>query len=403
MQRGFTLIELLVVIAVVAVLSVAVVVTLNPTELLKQARDSTRISDLVAINKALGIMQAQSGTVAFGDTDTAYISIPDSDAGCANLGLGSGYTCAAAAAVQGTAGSGWIPVNFSLLGSETPLSVLPLDPVNSTTSGTYYLYQVGANGMWKLSATLESVKFAAQAANDGGTNAGRIERGTDLAIEDPGDATVPGNPILWLAADHITGYTDGQEMTSWADSGTFGNNATAMTALTLEPTYETNRINGLPSVNFASGGYFQLGNLMNGLTGAEVFHVLRIPTEGVTNGFTTFGTGTQLNTYSYFGSIYDDFGSTLRYNAGNPPGVLTDWRIYNVSASSSWEARIDGSVLATQPTNTFAYRTNPRIGYSMGGGLPWDGELAELVLYSAPLSSSERQDVLDYLQAKYAL
>ena len=52
LKKGFTLIELLIVIAILAVLSVAVVLVLNPAELLKQARDSTRISDMAAINSA---------------------------------------------------------------------------------------------------------------------------------------------------------------------------------------------------------------------------------------------------------------------------------------------------------------------------------------------------------------
>src|SRR3989338_10096227 len=50
---GFTLIELLVVIAIVAVLSVVVVLALNPAELLRQARDSNRISDLATLKSAL--------------------------------------------------------------------------------------------------------------------------------------------------------------------------------------------------------------------------------------------------------------------------------------------------------------------------------------------------------------
>jgi len=56
--RGFTLIELLVVIAILAVLAVAVVVVLNPAELIKQARDTTRISDLAALNSAISLYLA---------------------------------------------------------------------------------------------------------------------------------------------------------------------------------------------------------------------------------------------------------------------------------------------------------------------------------------------------------
>ena len=50
MKKGFTLIELLIVIAILAVLGVTVTLVLNPAELLRQGRDSTRISDLSSIN-----------------------------------------------------------------------------------------------------------------------------------------------------------------------------------------------------------------------------------------------------------------------------------------------------------------------------------------------------------------
>ncbi len=44
-RESFTLIELLVVIAILAVLATAVVLVLNPSQLLAQGRDSTRLSD----------------------------------------------------------------------------------------------------------------------------------------------------------------------------------------------------------------------------------------------------------------------------------------------------------------------------------------------------------------------
>ncbi len=52
-SSAFTLIELLVVIAVIAILSVVVVLSLNPGELLRESRDTTRISDLDTLNRAL--------------------------------------------------------------------------------------------------------------------------------------------------------------------------------------------------------------------------------------------------------------------------------------------------------------------------------------------------------------
>ena len=45
-KKGFTLIELLIVIAIIAILAVVVVLVLNPAELLRQSRDSQRLSDI---------------------------------------------------------------------------------------------------------------------------------------------------------------------------------------------------------------------------------------------------------------------------------------------------------------------------------------------------------------------
>ncbi|MFA6495346.1 MAG: type II secretion system protein, partial [Candidatus Paceibacterota bacterium] len=52
-QKSFTLIELLIVIGILAVLVAAIVITLNPAQLLAQARDSKRQQDLSALNQAL--------------------------------------------------------------------------------------------------------------------------------------------------------------------------------------------------------------------------------------------------------------------------------------------------------------------------------------------------------------
>jgi len=43
-RSAFTLIELLIVIAIIAILSIVVILVLNPAQLLKQSRDSNRVS-----------------------------------------------------------------------------------------------------------------------------------------------------------------------------------------------------------------------------------------------------------------------------------------------------------------------------------------------------------------------
>lgn len=104
-QKAFTLIELLIVIAIIAILAVVVIFTLNPPQLLMQSRDANRISDMSTLNSALGFYLAQGG-IALGNSNTVYVSIPDSTATstagdqCQGLGLPAlpstyTYQCAA--------------------------------------------------------------------------------------------------------------------------------------------------------------------------------------------------------------------------------------------------------------------------------------------------------------------
>ena len=191
-RASFTLIELLIVIAIVAVLSVVVLVTLNPVELLKQARDSTRISDLDTINRALSLFTYALPNDSLGDPTKIYISVPDPNLATAtgtctaSMGLSapSGYTylCASSSTFTRIDGSGWIPVDFTqMTGINAPLSRLPADPTNTTSSGFYYMYVPG--GSWALTALLQSQKYLQQnATKDGGLDPGRFEVGSDLAL-----------------------------------------------------------------------------------------------------------------------------------------------------------------------------------------------------------------------------
>ena len=96
-EKSFTLVELLIVIAILAILAAVVIIVLNPSEFLKQARDSRRIDELQTINKTIGQYLADGGT-SLGSSNTVYVFIPDSSPTCANLGLptlpsGWSYTC----------------------------------------------------------------------------------------------------------------------------------------------------------------------------------------------------------------------------------------------------------------------------------------------------------------------
>jgi prepilin-type N-terminal cleavage/methylation domain-containing protein len=193
-RRGFTLIELLVVIAIIAILSVVVILVLNPSELLKQSRDSNRISDLSTMNDALGIF-SEDVVASLGNASTTYISIPDpvatSTVGdqCQGLGLpslpqGGTYHCASSSTVKNVDGTGWIPTNLQAISFRAPISNLGLDPLNTSSSRFYYSYTTNGT-QYELTSNFESQKYIPQMTTDGGSYDGVYQVGTKLDLNPP--------------------------------------------------------------------------------------------------------------------------------------------------------------------------------------------------------------------------
>ncbi len=178
-KKGFTLIELLVVIAILAVLAVAVVLVLNPAELLKQGRDSTRLSDMATLNSALSLYYTDvlgANTSAWPSAGN-YCTVAASSTG----GWAGWSTCANVATTTGVNSTsqtvGWIPINFSLISSGSPLTKEPVDPNNNTAScrgsGSitnascgYAFIASSTAGTYKLETLMESAKFSYGGSSD---------------------------------------------------------------------------------------------------------------------------------------------------------------------------------------------------------------------------------------------
>lgn len=184
-NKGFTLIELLVVLAIVAILSVVVILTLNPAELLKQARDSNRVSDFATLKSAISLYLADVSTPFIGTTTYCYVSAPSTIATATSTKCGfftNTYTIVSTTAALGrnVNGTGWIPVNFSAISSGAPIGNLPVDPVNSAT--WFYAYAASSSLTFQLSTGLESAKYGSGSSsymtNDGGGNNNAYETGT---------------------------------------------------------------------------------------------------------------------------------------------------------------------------------------------------------------------------------
>lgn len=216
-DAGFTLLELLIVISIIAILSVALVVILDPAEALRKARDSQRISDMSSMKTALGLYLTSTTTPYLGSVsaNTAceanpgasvvpisptkiFYSLGGSSITATNLDGASSYAAGnqvAVANVPLTDGTGWIPVNFDTLTGGSPISNLPIDPINTLASGEgaavtnaslMYRYACSQTPLaFEIDAALESTAYTSsddKRAKDGGNNANFYEVGTNLRI-----------------------------------------------------------------------------------------------------------------------------------------------------------------------------------------------------------------------------
>ncbi len=227
-ESSFTLIELLIVIGILAILTAVVVIILNPGELLKESRDSTRMSDLASINSAIQLLLSQNPSVNLGTASTVYVSLPDTSTTCSNLGLPtlpSGYTyhCVTATNQTLTNGNGWIPVDLTSSNIQN-MAHLPIDPTNASSTGLYYTYTPNpAQGTFEVTSLMESDKYAYKEAQDGGVDPASYEAGTNTSLT----PFVHGLVGYWS-------FDEGSGTTAYDGSG-WGNNGTMYASST--PTY----------------------------------------------------------------------------------------------------------------------------------------------------------------------
>jgi prepilin-type N-terminal cleavage/methylation domain-containing protein len=129
LRRGFTLIELLLVIGIIAILAAIVIVAINPTKQLGDARNAQRRSDVNSILNAV-----------------YQYAIDNSGNLPGTITLTSTAICKSGVAVSCVNG-----INLNVLTGSYIVS-LPSDPKSSTATGTNYYISKLANGRITVSA-----------------------------------------------------------------------------------------------------------------------------------------------------------------------------------------------------------------------------------------------------------
>lgn len=225
--------------------------------------------------------------------------------------------------------------------------------------------------------------------------------------------------VLWLKADSLS-LTNGQSISTWNDSSSYANNATASNS----PLYYTSQINSKPAVKL--NGTNQLftcaeASSLN-ITQMSVFAVVRFDGAGIGNGIVLmkkgvddgndgkYGLARQSSDNKWLcnvsaGSWADSLSVSTVTNGG---WYLLEGTYDSVSALEMYKnASGDGSHTRSGPINTVS-PGDLQLGGYRGAFVPGGSEygnitLAEVLLYNTAISTTNRQQVETYLNSKYAI
>lgn len=240
----------------------------------------------------------------------------------------------------------------------------------------------------------------------------------------PSPGGVSSNLAVWLQANRGVDLVNSNELELWKDfSGNFRNGD----LIFGDPEIDFSDVNFNPSLEFNGNDWIRFSSspFANSFTQGEVFSVAKDNWYTSCNCGNPFDFGGSSRSFHYTwgnGYLYNGFGTNNRFG-WNPlnkligdgkPGISAvsgktvdprDYHIFNTySAPGQWGTGFDGEFAATTTNNTVSfYLAGGREHVGASSGYPFRGDISEIVLYNATLSSAQRSQVNTYLGVKYGL
>lgn len=238
------------------------------------------------------------------------------------------------------------------------------------------------------------------------------------------DSIVTSELALWLDADNILGLSNGDPVDTWIDVGPNGNDFSQTGA--SRPEYITNVINGFPIVRFDGSVYMSSSD--NDTFTADDGQITFFAVVSVNNSSnsqtiltsrpsgisgTQDGYNISLNSSGNFAfgtSLIEGATISIHFNATvNLEG--SGFKLVTIYLNSSTlQVRINTSdVTTTLPAGTppagAIDGSTPHLGRGISPSSTsfFNGDIAEVILYTRALSSVEIDEIEDYLMTKYSL
>ena len=221
-------------------------------------------------------------------------------------------------------------------------------------------------------------------------------------------------PAQWFKADALA-LADLAAVATWTDSSTGAKNATQATA-GAQPVFRTAQVNALPIVRFtkASSQFLTSTYSYGPVTSQTMFVVVKETATGLNNSIVN------ANVNSSFELRYDATGTASLLKSGNlvyvtsaaaVPALTTAFSIIAAttidnSTNTVAEITVNGALTTSSATAsgaTGAWAVTPlTIGQSSADGY-FGGDLAEIIVYPARLTPTDRRAVEAYLSSKYGI
>ena len=281
---------------------------------------------------------------------------------------------------------------------------------------------LGAGDVNGLDNGISGITGLAQAGGAGGINTGGGGGGSTQTGGTPGGKGGSGivlvavytgftpNMIagltLWMdASDPTTIVSSGSNVTQWNDKSGGGYNFT-QSNITYTPTTGNTTLNSRNVLNFTNSKYMTNSTCPMG-TNYTIFAVGYTTSNGYgrllhgssVDGYLFFGTGnsnTQFATFVGSGAWNDVTTNSPAISVASPCIM----EMTNNGTSTGLIPYVNRSVQTAKNGTTGSF-TGFIMGSGVGGGQPWNGYIAEILIYNSVLSDANRQSVENYLSKKW--